>query len=121
MLTVDMDELEVSGSGADLKSLADCIRNAQGFASDDVVVSLKRPSWLQVTAASGPVKILRKSGKICIEGSSDKLAVLANSIESLAGETPTQGVLKPHLHIEYVPGHFYLDQHSDPLVVTLDE
>jgi hypothetical protein len=29
--------------------------------------------------------------------------------------------LKPHLHLEYVPGHQFLDEESEPIIVTLDD
>lgn len=65
------------------------------------------------------VSIIEKT--LAITGSKEALLLLAQNVRGLA-ETPypqDPGAIRPHSHIEYYPGHFFLKPDAIPLIFTL--
>ncbi|CAL9376364.1 hypothetical protein SUDANB121_00973 [Nocardiopsis dassonvillei] len=63
---------------------------------------------------SGKARVSVDGGVLVVEGGPESLAVLAENVEGFAAE---EGDPCHHLHIDYLPGHFYLAEGSAPLVV----
>lgn len=72
---------------------------------------------LKVEHGASGVRIARNQSQIRISGSSNKLAALAENIEWIANGNPAN-IGSNHIHIEYHPGHFYLEEESIPLVIS---
>jgi hypothetical protein len=75
---------------------------------------------LRICPSQGNISIIRNGDEIIINGSPEKLFILAQNIEGLAEQATHEspGNHQAHLHIEYHPGHFYLQENSIPLIVT---
>jgi hypothetical protein len=69
---------------------------------------------LELERGAGKVSVSRSGESVNVSGSADSLALLAHNIEQLAFSENCQD----HLHIEFRPQHFYLNEESVPLVVT---
>jgi hypothetical protein len=114
----------VSGDRIALNGLARILR---GDASADAAEVLLQPgseaapyeefmSKLVVRHDSGRVSVTKKLDEVLITGSPQHLRLLAENIEALADDAEGDR----HLHVEYYPDHFYLDQSSEPLVIELE-
>ena len=58
---------------------------------------------------------------LSIQGSKEYMQILAHNVCVPAlerSETGLENAVPRHTHIEWHPGDFYLDENSDPLVVT---
>jgi hypothetical protein len=122
MLRFNCEELEISGSREELVVLAR--EMARGDAIRDPIrlrTSEPRDVWLQITPSTGPVRVTTAEGGLQISGAADKLNVLADNLLFLSKQVVVYEKLKPHLHLEYVPGHQFLDEESEPIIVTLDD
>ncbi|OHV64164.1 hypothetical protein BCD48_37565 [Pseudofrankia sp. BMG5.36] len=114
-------ELVVRGDGPGLLQLADAIlsgnHHVETSAMADVAPYDEALSGIRITACTRPTTRVGKQadGTMIISGPSSGLRILADNMRALA-ESDTSG---HHLHIEYFPGHFYLDHESTPLVVEL--
>jgi len=79
---------------------------------------------LVVEPADGQIMVTRIGDSLRIEGSREKLHVLAENVEALVNscrgdaETETSASSR-HMHFEYYPDHVYLRQGSQPLVVSV--
>jgi len=71
---------------------------------------------LEIKVGEGNVHILRDDDRVHIAGSVEKMGILAKNIASLASQESNHS--SEHSHIEYYPGHFYLAEESEPLVLT---
>lgn len=69
--------------------------------------------WIIVTVSDGLVVIRKDAETLRIEGAREYIANLGQHIESLLRDTQ----LPSHTHIEYYPGHFYLREDAEALVV----
>ena len=72
--------------------------------------------FLRIDLKEGNVHIRREGDCMLVGGSVEKMGILASNIASLAVQE-TNGT-SAHSHIEYHPGHFYLVEGSEPLVLT---
>jgi hypothetical protein len=68
-----------------------------------------------------PLYIGRTGATLRIEGSKRTVGIFASNLDSLVrqdSEHPT-GSARVHMHVEYYPGHYFLDARSEPLVITV--
>ncbi|MCM4084586.1 Imm32 family immunity protein [Paractinoplanes hotanensis] len=74
-------------------------------------------SRIDIVGGSGPIvaRCLPESDVLWIQGGRAQLGLLAEILRDFA----VAGDVTSHLHIEYFPGHDYLDESADPLVVAL--
>jgi hypothetical protein len=73
---------------------------------------------IRVILGDNRVRISLEGAVLSIEGRQAYLSLLAENIASLAADNAPLG---SHLHIEYHPNHYYLEEGSVPLVVELTE
>ncbi|MFE3580203.1 Imm32 family immunity protein [Streptomyces vinaceus] len=116
-------ELELSGSRAELYAFGRQVRGGLGETALSHVAdpapysrSLARVVFRQADAAEAVISVLADGETLEVRGGPEALAYLAANIEGFAEDGDATG----HLHLEY-PGHDYLAEESDPLVVALDE
>lgn len=113
-------QVEVSGSRSSLAELArsltqDSVSMSEGDADQFYNVTLKE---VRVQVRPGERVLLRvdvEADRLHIAGDDDLLAILSANIADFARE----GAVGEHLHVEYFPGHFFLDPQSAPLIITL--
>ncbi len=76
---------------------------------------------LHIAKDEGALKIYRDHSALIISGNRDNCLTLAANIRFLHEEALSQPQLHSmlHIHIEYFPGHFYLDPVSDPIVIYI--
>lgn len=114
-------ETELAGTTRDLLRVVDALRSGgrtlQLDSSVDPAPYGRALSLLVSRRTSGGVtmSVAPEGTSIEIQGGVEELAILASNIEGFASE----GDPAIHLHIEYFPGHVYLSEGSEPLVVTL--
>lgn len=115
------DDLELSGKRQDFLALAAiCFSGRNGEVPIRVMASgTGQTSSALILFESGPIVINVQGDNLIVRGAERKLSLLGENIAFLANQEPSRGRLKTHLHIEYIPGHAYLDQTSEPLVLTL--
>ncbi|HEU4405494.1 MAG TPA: hypothetical protein VFS43_09410 [Polyangiaceae bacterium] len=116
-------ELDVSGTANELTALADVVRAGEGGLPADAA-SRERSAYsealrtVKVRTTEPPDSLV----VICVDvaaltllirGGLEKLAVLANSLAEVA-----RWERSGHVHIEYHPGHYYLDPNSAAVVVN---
>jgi hypothetical protein len=67
-----------------------------------------------------PLYIGRTDDTLRIEGSQKAVEIFASDLESLArqGAQRTMGSPRVHMHVEYYPGHYFLDERSEPIVIA---
>lgn len=112
-------ELCLEGTSEDLRAFSSLLQKAPGSIAlsvpskmsgyDDHLLGI---SIRERTGSHVSLKYDSTSSSLVVEGDPRYLAVLAANITALANNS-VQG----HLHIEFFPGHFYLDEASDPVVV----
>jgi hypothetical protein len=114
-------DLALEGPPDALRSLARRLRQAPSS------IPLGRPAsgnpspydgfleTIEVQRAETKVTIRKREGALLVCGNGACLEVLAANVEALS-EDETVG---EHLHLDYHPGHFFLDPTSSPLVVEL--
>jgi hypothetical protein len=111
-------ETALSGTAAELSALAASMRDGSVSITLDVAGDpapySRMLSSLAVARTDGPVVIERREAVLHIRGGAAQLDVLAANIQDFAAE---EGDAGSHLHIEYFPGHGYLDETSEALVV----
>lgn len=73
--------------------------------------------FLRFDLNEGNVHIRLEGDCMLVGGSVEKIGIFAGNIASLASQE-TNGI-PAHSHIEYHPGHFYLVEGSEPLVLTM--
>jgi len=68
-----------------------------------------------------PLYIGRTGSTLRIEGSQETVELFASNLESLArqGAEHPMGSEKVHMHVEYYPGHYFLDERSEPVVIAV--
>ncbi len=68
-----------------------------------------------------PLYIGRTGATLRIEGSQRTVAIFASNLESLVrqGSEHPIGSARVHTHVEYYPGHYFLDERSEPIVITV--
>jgi hypothetical protein len=114
-------DTELRGTPAELTHLANLL--ISGFGSvdldnvDDPSPYGRSLSRINVVQTSGPVAMTCAAGsdELDIRGGSPQLNVLAANVQGFADERDATS----HLHIDYFPGHDYLDGSSEPLVIGL--
>lgn len=115
-------ETELSGTSNELLQLARAIRlNQAAFPLEkvpDASPYTRSLAMLESTLTSGSEAISMSSegDTLEIRGGAAALALLAENIEGFAAE----GDETAHLHIDYFPGHEYLSQNSNSLVIALN-
>lgn len=115
--------INLEGTASSFLDLSERLRDIRGHETFVLNVPRVSPSpysgylrLLQIDVGEGNVHISRDSDLICIAGSADKIGILASNIASVASQKSS--VSSIHSHIEYHPGHFYLSEGSEPLVLT---
>jgi hypothetical protein len=120
-------DIEIEGSGDALRELASELQRLHGDLTLTLFVPARPASpydgyakALTLVPRGDYVRVSQTGDEIFISGARDKLDILAKNIGRLAeGEdAPPLSGGKRHLHIEYYPGHFYVESGSIPLVVT---
>jgi len=69
-------------------------------------------SDIRINSASGHLQIIHLPSTLRLLGDSPSLRLLAENLEAITGGS------SPHLHVEYYPGHFFIAEGSEPLIVT---
>jgi malonyl CoA-acyl carrier protein transacylase len=117
----DEGQIDLEGDAESLRRLAEEIRQLR----DVFERPLNKPSSgsqapdsglaisLKIEVANDKVCVSRTKRQIVITGSNEKLKILAQNIQFAADNVDSN-----HQHIDYHPGHFYLDPHSVPLIIT---
>ena len=120
------DGFRIEGTSKALAALADALAGKFGARLDfDPGARLSQSpepyeefiEGLVVIPGGGPVRIERKQGTIEVFGAPDKLRILSENVRGLALEENAGD--SHHIHIEYHPDHFFLDQGAEPVVVVL--
>jgi len=129
LYTKDRD-LELGGSTHDLLGLAERLMR-KGETQFDIALStsgidptpydsvLSRISVK--TGGEQPLYIARTGATLRIEGSRRTVEIFASNLESLVRQASERanGSVRAHLHVEYYPGHYFLDERSEPLVIAV--
>ena len=114
-------EMDLCGTAGELTKLAEILQSDGGSVSlssygdpSPYDFMLKR---LEVTLTSGAIVIrcLTDSGVLQIRGGAAQFELLALNVQDYADE----GDSMSHLHIDYFPGHDYLAESSESLVIAL--
>src|SRR5215203_3745511 len=123
-------DLELGGSTQGLLSLAERLMR-KGETQFDLALST---SGVDPTPYDGvlsrisvkiggeqPLCIGRTGATLRIEGSQRTVGIFASNLESLARQASERpiGSGKVHMHVEYYPGHYFLDDRSEPIVITV--
>lgn len=114
-------EMELRGTPAELTRLADLLISGSGSADldhvDDPSPYGRSLSRITVVQSSGPIAMTCAAGsdELDIRGGSPQLDLLAANVRGFADEADATS----HLHIDHFPGHDYLDESSEPLVIGL--
>jgi hypothetical protein len=117
MIFYDHSECEIEGTNREIRDLSDAIRAlCEKGRSEDYV---KIATHLLVQCSEGKVVIRCEPAQIVIKGDRAALTTLAQNLDWLAAQAPTGGLPSPHLHLEHVPNHVFLDPTSEPLLVSL--
>jgi hypothetical protein len=68
-----------------------------------------------------PLYIGRTDDTLRIEGSQKAVEIFASNLESLVrqGSERPIGSAKVNSHVEHYPGHYLLDERSEPIVITV--
>lgn len=76
---------------------------------------------LHIVKSDGALKIYHNPSVLMISGSPSNCSILAANLNFLQEEALSQPQLQSvlHWHIDYFPGHFYLDPVSEPAVVYI--
>jgi hypothetical protein len=123
----DNSSIDIEGSAESLRELSEVIQSFIGSELFSLYVPSTSPSpylgyakSLKLERGGGNVRVFRHGAEISISGSPEKLLIFARNIGRLAEqENHTRSdPYHDHIHIDYHPGHFYLDEESIPLVVT---
>lgn len=116
-------EMELRGTAAELTGLANLLISGSGSVSldhvDDPSPYGRSLSRINVVRTSGPIAMTCAAGsdELYIRGGSPQLDLLAANVRGYADDR--DGDAMSHLHIDYFPGHDYLDESSEPLVLAL--
>lgn len=114
-------EMELRGTAVELNALAELIRSGDGGVELDCAGDPfpydRKLSRVRIAPASGPAVIQCSSDSdvLYIRGGGAQFELLAVNLEGFADE----GDALSHLHLDYFPGHDYLDESSEPLVIAL--
>jgi hypothetical protein len=114
-------EMELRGTAAELADLADLLISGFGSVDLDHVADpspySRSLSRINVVRASGPVAMTcaTGSGELDIRGGHAQLDLLAANVQGFADGW--DGDATSHVHIDYFPGHDYLDESSEPVVI----
>jgi len=114
----------LEGSPEALVTLADALESESGgrFDFDPRVRPAEGPQpydefvdGLVLIPGEGAVRIEKQGRLIEVSGAPDKLGILADNIRDLAlGSIPGNS---EHMHIEYHPDHYFLDESAEPVMV----
>jgi hypothetical protein len=115
----DTRELELSGTPAELRRLAEALRSGQGrwrldTAGDPAPYSRALAS-LEAVRTAGLLVVSADLASLRLAGDRAYCTALASVLTGFAEE----GDLSGHLHLEHLPGHAYLSPCSEPLVIAL--
>ena len=117
-------EMKISGTRVQLRELARRLRSeGEGTVT---LYSVSDPS--PYSRSLEIIEFCRRSGKVCIslvqdksslmiKGDTESLDVFADNIDEFASKADSG----THLHIEYYPGHYYLAEGSESLVITITD
>ena len=117
MIVYDHLEREITGTTQEIRGLADAIRSVCAGGPHEGSVELA--GHLSVQFGQGKVLIRCDPLRVVVRGSPDALTTFAKNLDWLAAQTPTGSLPSPHLHLEYVPNHMFLDPASEPLLISL--
>jgi|SRR5579875_2834081 len=117
---------DLEGTAMSLLEFAEQLQRIRGRETFELRIPLVPPSpysgylrLLQIEVGEGNVHVLRDHDRVYIAGSVEKIEILAKNIAGLALQKSSHS--SEHSHIEYFPGHFYLTEGSEPLVLTRRE
>jgi hypothetical protein len=118
--------IDLEGTAMSLLELAERVQRLRGRETFELSIPSVPPApysgylrSLQIEVGEGNVHILLDHDRVYITGSAEKMEILAKNIASLASQKSSHS--SEHSHIEYFPGHFYLTEGSEPLVLTRRE
>ncbi|WP_319988328.1 Imm32 family immunity protein [Lentzea kristufekii] len=117
-------EIELRGTAAELTGLAGLLISGRGSADLDHVADPspygRCLSRVNVLRTSGPIAVTCAAGsdELDVRGGSAQLALLAEIVRGFAEDADDADAMA-HLHIDHFPGHDYLDECSEPLVIAL--
>ncbi|MFG1809246.1 hypothetical protein [Streptomyces sp. NPDC049040] len=109
-------EVDITASADELTRLAGAVADGEGLLSASDNPEGDVLAGLEVRKSSGPGVLVRLDPErriLVISGDSAGRAVLAGNLRDVA--SAEEGL---HLHIDYFPGHYYLAEGSESLVVS---
>ncbi|WP_436971014.1 Imm32 family immunity protein [Micromonospora coxensis] len=119
----DANELELSGTGLELRDLATTLRSPNGSISltvgGDTWPYDKALSSIECQRTSGHVVISFESARaaLLIQGGAEELEEFASVLEDFGEEGDTSA----HIHIEPRPDHEFFAPNTEPLIIALVE
>jgi hypothetical protein len=109
-------EVDLMASAEELSRLAGAVADGEGLLSSAASPGSTDLAGIEVRKTSGPgvqISLDPERQILVISGDSAGRAVLAANLLSMASAEDGG-----HLHVDYVPGHFYLAEGSLSLVVS---
>jgi hypothetical protein len=113
-------EVDVAASAAEYRALSELLRSGHGYQSAELAsadafgrIALSRVDVSAVPTGRVRITVEPSRAALIITGDFASLAMLAANLDALA--TDEEG---GHLHIDYFPGHAYLDPTSTPIIVN---
>ena len=113
-------EVDVEASAAEYRELSEMLRSGYGSQRADQVsidafgrITLSKVNVSAVPTGRVRITIDPSAAALTITGDLASLAMLAANLDAVA--TDEQG---GHLHLDYFPGHSYLDSGSTPTIVN---
>jgi len=119
--TYDDAQINLKADATSLHELAREILRLHGVCEWPLIkppIELKAPHQnfadsLKIEIIGDRIVILLDKNKVIITGSEEMFKKLAQNIEFASENTASK-----HLHVEFYPGHFFLDSKSAPLIIT---
>ncbi len=119
--------IEIEGTEDSLRELSGAIERLSGV--ELLPLSTERPPQGSYPGHAKSLRLALSDEFVCVGldgdeilvcGAASNLKILAQNIRFLADQEKQESndQIRPHLHIEYHPGHYFLKAESIPLVVT---
>jgi hypothetical protein len=112
-------------AGFDLEGTADALRQLADAvvrgATVEVFTDGGERGSVTAVAGTGPLVMTRAGPHVRLCGNMSSLELLAEALRSVARGRGQPSPVQLHAHVEYFPGHEWISEASDPLVIYLDE
>ena len=118
-LSYDDTSFELAGPAEALRGLASAVE----LAREPIVVSAGEgdEAFITVTRSSGPLAMTHDGPHAVLAGSKASLEHFAQTLRFVATGPQTPSPVGYHAHVEYFPGHLWIAESSDPVIITLED